>query len=62
MQESSPKELKTLCEKEKLLLMSNFSFKHSVFKRLVLQTHKDQGLFGKALKLLVVAFPLEALD
>ena len=27
--------------------MSNFSFAHSVFKRLVLQTHKKQGLFGK---------------
>ena len=29
--------------------MSNFSFSHSVFKRLVLQTHKDQALFGKEL-------------
>ena len=29
--------------------MSNFSFSHSVFKRLVLQTHKYQGLFGKRL-------------
>ena len=37
-------------EKEKLLVMSNFSFSHSVFKRLVLQTHKNQGLFGKGLK------------
>ena len=34
-------------EKEKLLVMSNFSFSHSVFKRLVLQTHKNKGLFGK---------------
>ena len=32
---------------EKLLVMSNFSFSHSVFKRLVLQTRKNQGLFGK---------------
>ena len=31
--------------------MSNFSFSHSVFKRLVLQTRKNQGLFGKGLKL-----------
>ena len=31
---------KTLWEKEKLLVMSNFSFSHSVFKRLVLQTRK----------------------
>ena len=27
----------------------NFSFSHSVFKRLVLQTHKNQGLFGTQL-------------
>ena len=31
-----------MLEKEKLLMTSNFSFSHSVFKRLVLQ-----GLFGK---------------
>ena len=30
--------------------MSNFSFSHSVFKRLVLQTHRNQGLFGKGVK------------
>ena len=29
--------------------MSNFSFFHGVFKRLVQQTHKNQGLFGKGL-------------
>ena len=29
--------------------MSNFSFSHSVFKRLILQTRKNQGLFGKGL-------------
>ena len=29
--------------------MSNFSFSHSVFKRLVLQTCKNKGLFGKEL-------------
>ena len=37
-------------EEEKLLVTSNFSFFHSVFKRLVLQTCKNQGLFGKGLK------------
>ena len=37
-------------EKEKLLVTSNFSFSHCVFKRLVLQTRKNQGLFGKWLK------------
>ena len=40
---------KTLWEKEKLLVTSNFSFSHSVFKRLELQTRKNQGLFGKGL-------------
>ena len=39
-------------EKEKLLVRSNFSFPHIVFKRLVLQTRKNQGLFGKGLKVL----------
>ena len=36
-------------EKEKLLVTSNFSFSHSVSRRPVLQTHKNQGLFGKGL-------------
>ena len=49
MAETFPNRLKTLWEKEKLLVMSNFSFSHSVFKRLVLQTLKNQGLFGKGL-------------
>ena len=30
--------------------MSNFSFSHSVFKSIVLQTRKNQGLFGEGLK------------
>ena len=50
MAESSPNGLKTLWEKEKLLVTSDFSFSHSVFKKLVLQTGKNQGLFGKGLK------------
>ena len=33
-----------------MLVTSNFSFSHSVFSRLVQQTHKNQGLFGKGLK------------
>ena len=37
--------------KGKLLVTSNSSFSHSVFKRLVLQTSKNQGLFGKGLTL-----------
>ena len=36
-------------EKGELLVTSNFSFSHSVFNRLVLQTRKNQGLFGKGL-------------
>ena len=51
MAESSPKGQKTLWEKVKLLVTSNFTFSHSVFKRLVLQTRKNQGLFGKELTL-----------
>ena len=49
MVESSPNGKKTLWKKEKLLVLSNFSFFHSVFKGLVLQTCKNQGLFGKGL-------------
>ena len=49
MAESSPNGYKTLWEKKKLLVTSNFSFSYSVFKRFVLQTRKNQGLFGKGL-------------
>ena len=45
----SNKVVKTLWEKEKLLVTSNFPFSHSVFKRLLLQTRKKKGLFGKGL-------------
>ena len=51
MAESYQKGLKTLWEKEKLLVTSNFFFSHSVFKRFVLQTRKNQVLFGKGLTL-----------
>ena len=40
------KNRKTLGEKQKLLITSNFSFSHSVFKRLLLQRSKKKGLFG----------------
>ena len=33
-----------------ITVMSNFSFFHSFFKRVILQTRKNQGLFGKGLK------------
>ena len=49
MADSYPNTLKTLLEKEKLLVTSNFSLSNSVFKRIALQTRKDQGLFGKGL-------------
>ena len=49
MAERSPNRKKTLWEKEKLLVTSNFSFSHSVFKRLVPQTRENQGLFGKGI-------------
>ena len=47
--ESSPNGQKTLREKEKLLVTSNFFFSHSVFESIVQQTRKNQGLFGKGL-------------
>ena len=49
MAASYPNGLKTLWEKKKLLVMSNFSFSYSVFKRLQLQARKNQESFGKGL-------------
>ena len=43
------KRVENTMEKEKLLIVNYFSFSHSVFKRLVLQTCKNQGLFGKGI-------------
>ena len=57
MAESPPKGQKTMWEKEKLLVTSNFSFSHSVFKRLVLETRKNQGLFGKGLRVKITRGP-----
>ena len=45
--ESSLDGWKTLWVKEELLVTSNFSFSHRVFKRLIQQTRKKQDLFGK---------------
>ena len=39
-----------LWKKENLLVTSNFSFFHSVFERLVRQTHNNQGQFGTGLQ------------
>ena len=49
MAESSPEGQKTRWQEEKLLVTSIFSFSHSVFKRLALQTRKNQVLYGKGL-------------
>ena len=49
MAESPRNGLKTQWEKEKLRVTSNFSFSHSVFKRHMPQTRKNQGLFVKGL-------------
>ena len=61
--ESALKGQETLWEKVKLLITSNFSFSHSVFERLVLQTNKNQGLCGKELTLyqtiLIFNYPKE---
>ena len=40
---------KRLWKKEKLLIITNFPFSHTVFKRLILQTCKTKGLFGKGI-------------
>ena len=49
--ESYPNGYKTLWEKEKLLVTSNFSFSHSVFKRLVSLGHQNVLLCGNGLTL-----------
>ena len=51
MEESFPKEKKTLREKEKLLVRSNFFFSHSVFKRLASQKRQKVSLCGNGLTL-----------
>ena len=43
------KQVENLWEKEKLFVTTNFSFSISVSNKLVLQTRKNQGLFGKGL-------------
>ena len=43
------KRVENTVEKEKLLVTSNFSFSHSIFRRFVLQTRKSQGIFWKGL-------------
>ena len=53
MAQSFPNREKTLWEKEKFLVKSNFFISHSVFKRLLLG--KKQGLFWKGLNIRLLA-------
>ena len=56
----SSKGWRTMWEKGKLFVISNFSFFNSVFKRLLLQTRINKGLLGKGLRYMycnVVSLP-----
>ena len=53
----SPFGKKTLLQKEKLFVTSNFSCSHNVFKRVLLHTCKNQSLFGKGLNCLFLSKP-----
>ena len=48
-------ELKTLREKEKLLVTSNFSFYHYVFKSCLLFMRQNKYLWSKGLKITILA-------
>ena len=50
MAESYPNGYKTLWEREKFLVTSNFSFSHSVFKKLTSQGHQKVSLCGNGFK------------
>ena len=50
MAESSPRRVENTVGKGEIARYGYFSFSHNVFKRFVLQTRKNQGLFGKGLK------------
>ena len=51
MAESYPKgkRVENTVRKEEIAPFKQFSFSRSTFKRLVMQTHKNKGLFGKGL-------------
>ena len=59
MADSYPNGQKTLWEKEKLLVTSNFSFSHSVFKRFVSQRRQKVSLCGNGLKKIVQTIPVQ---
>ena len=50
------KSAENILGKGEIAQKSNFSFSHSVFKRLVPQTSKNQGLFWKGLKKGLLSF------
>ena len=50
-------ELKTLWEKEKLLITSNISFSLNVFKSCLLLMHQNEYLWSKGLKKEIQIFP-----
>ena len=47
------KQVKNTVGRGEIAHYEQFSFSHSVFKRLVLQTRENQGLFGKGINLLL---------
>ena len=51
-------ELKTLWQKEKLLMMSNFFFCQNVFKRRPLQRRQKESICGKVFTIHTVNNPL----
>ena len=52
-------QVETLWEKEKLLVMNNFSFSHSVFKRLVSQGRQKVSMYGNGLRVnLLPKYPM----
>ena len=55
MAQSYPNGSKTLWEKEKLLVTSNFSFSDSAFKRLVSQGRQKVSLCGNGLNVVLTA-------
>ena len=56
------KDRKHCGKRRNLLVTSNFSFSHCVFYRLVLQTSRNQGLFGKGLSIFQLCLKWQILE
>ena len=54
MPDSSPKRVENTVAKGEIAHYERFLLSQNVFKRLVLQTHKTKGLFGKGLSVGIV--------